>query len=444
MGPLVTILCLSMPPSGDCEVKPERNGTVLSLSQQGLKSVPTAVFRYVGLVELDLSRNSLSAVPAEISALRALQSLRLSWNSITSLPTQLGKLTCLRRLYLEFNGLTHLPQELGNLTQLQLIQANDNKILVLPDFSKLCALCDLNLEYNLIETVPANLCLAGNGRVRVKLRGNPIANVPPDVIVDGAILPYLRKQQQSLSGVNAARPAGQANKSPECLRTKGGVSFYVEHKKSPFRASERGGDGCETCIPENEPGPSCDPRHERYTRFHDEIEELIEKTRIAVSAGTGTCGAEGSPRPSPGRQKIHRSPAPATHSGRNLFKSSVAVPSTSNAGLQELQVTPTASTAGSRATPVQEKSPRKMKPVNFVSDRVEGMSLEECFTVNGETRKASEDQKAEEQENYEPTPRLPTSRDEAAESPITTTQAVINQEIDQETVDIVQNLLAGE
>jgi len=26
-----------------------------------------------------------------------------------------------------------------------LIQANDNKILVLPDFSKLCALCDLNL-----------------------------------------------------------------------------------------------------------------------------------------------------------------------------------------------------------------------------------------------------------------------------------------------------------
>ena len=157
----MTILCLSMPPSGDCEVKPERNGTVLSLSQQGLKSVPTAVFRYVGLVELDLSRNSLSAVPAEISALRALQSLRLSWNSITSLPTQLGKLTCLRRLYLEFNGLTHLPQELGNLTQLQLIQANDNKILVLPDFSKLCALCDLNLEYNLIETVPPNLCLAG-------------------------------------------------------------------------------------------------------------------------------------------------------------------------------------------------------------------------------------------------------------------------------------------
>ena len=64
--------------------------------------------------------------------------------------------------------------------------------------------------------------------------------------------------------------------------------------------------------------------------------------------------------------------------------------------------------------------------------------------MNGETRKASEDQKAEEQENYEPTPRLPTSRDEAAESPITTTQAVINQEIDQETVDIVQNLLAGE
>ena len=47
-----------MPPSGDCEVKPERNGTVLSLSQQGLKSVPTAVFRYVGLVELDLSREA--------------------------------------------------------------------------------------------------------------------------------------------------------------------------------------------------------------------------------------------------------------------------------------------------------------------------------------------------------------------------------------------------
>jgi Leucine-rich repeat (LRR) protein len=94
---------------------------------QGLTAVPEAVFRDVGLLELDVSDNRIEgALPAEIRRLQTLEVLDASGNKMTGVPAEIGQLRELRILNLADNDLTGLPRELGNLQKLELLDVSGN------------------------------------------------------------------------------------------------------------------------------------------------------------------------------------------------------------------------------------------------------------------------------------------------------------------------------
>jgi Leucine-rich repeat (LRR) protein len=89
--------------------------------------VPEAVFRDVGLLELDVSDNRIEgALPAEIRRLQTLEVLDASGNKMTGVPAEIGQLRELRILNLADNDLTGLPRELGNLQKLELLDVSGN------------------------------------------------------------------------------------------------------------------------------------------------------------------------------------------------------------------------------------------------------------------------------------------------------------------------------
>ncbi|UPQ99934.1 U-box domain-containing protein [Chloropicon primus] len=405
----------------------EREGMVLCLTQHALKQVPAKVFSHLGLVELDLSRNSIVELAPSIQVLKSLQVLKLSWNGLTNLPKEVCRLKKLKMLYLQFNNLTFLPEDLGNLENLAVLQANDNKIHHVPEsVSKLGHLSELNLEYNQIQILPNTLHLAGTknplGLGALKLRGNPLLYPSQDVIVEGtrAVLEFLRKQSGGqTSGVRRGGQEPAKLESPECLKAKGGVSFYVQHRNlsSSVRnlrggEEEQGGDGSS-----ERPGPNTEKDKYAYlhTDLHREVEELIAQTRETFSmegggpsdrssrhepgssssarAAASSNSSSGTPHECP--SPSHRRASPAKiHNGRTLFTSgsSPAIPERSR--VADLRVTP-APSPGKASTASGQDNEARGRQSSFArsfyehgaSRQLRGMDLGECITVNGKQRK---------------------------------------------------------
>lgn len=101
----------------------------LDLSDRGLSSVPSYVFKMTDLTSLDVSGNTLSgALPGEIRFLQHLQTLDASENVMTGVPAEIGQLSELRYLDLSNNDLTGLPNELGNLSLLLRLDLRGNAV----------------------------------------------------------------------------------------------------------------------------------------------------------------------------------------------------------------------------------------------------------------------------------------------------------------------------
>lgn len=106
---------------------PMKQEAIITLSNQGLTQLPSAVLKSTSIVSLDISHNRLSgSLPGEIRFLSQLKVLKADHNQMTGVPAEIGQLSNLEELDLSYNQLTGLPQELGNLQHLKLLRLTGN------------------------------------------------------------------------------------------------------------------------------------------------------------------------------------------------------------------------------------------------------------------------------------------------------------------------------
>uniref|UniRef100_A0A5B7BKW2 Ubiquitin-like domain-containing protein n=1 Tax=Davidia involucrata TaxID=16924 RepID=A0A5B7BKW2_DAVIN len=131
---------------------------VLDLSLNSIRDVPAAIGCLFLMQKLLLNVNCIldESISWEgLSSLKSLTVLSLSQNHLTMLPSALGALTCLRQLHIANNQLTCLPTEIGLLTQLQVLKANNNRISTIPNCIGSCtSLVEVDLSSNLLAELP--------------------------------------------------------------------------------------------------------------------------------------------------------------------------------------------------------------------------------------------------------------------------------------------------
>jgi Leucine-rich repeat (LRR) protein len=176
---------------------------ILSFSLLGLTSLPSDLYRFVNLEELDLSKNALTTLPANLlTALprlqrlilsfnqldtdsltfarnRTLQLLNLQGNRLTTVPNSVRQNRRLTGLWLGNNplttidlrglsrltdlnlynaGLTELPRRIGRLRRLLVLDAYHNRLSTLPhSLRRLHRLKQLALSHNELRTLPVGL-----------------------------------------------------------------------------------------------------------------------------------------------------------------------------------------------------------------------------------------------------------------------------------------------
>ncbi|EOA40343.1 hypothetical protein CARUB_v10009069mg [Capsella rubella] len=132
----------------------------IDLSDRGLKLLPDALGKIVGLVSLDLSRNDLKFLPDTISGLEKLEELDLSSNYLRSLPDSIGLLLNLRILNVTGNKLTSLPESIAQCRSLVELDASFNNLTSLPANIGygLLNLERLSIQLNKIRFFPNSIC----------------------------------------------------------------------------------------------------------------------------------------------------------------------------------------------------------------------------------------------------------------------------------------------
>ncbi|MBS4165195.1 Uncharacterized protein NEOC65_000244 [Neochlamydia sp. AcF65] len=150
----------------------------LFLGGNKLITLPAAIGQLSKLRGLYLNDNQLTILPAEIGNLSQLQELFLGGNKLTTLPSTIGQLSKLQELYLNDNQLTMLPEEIGNLSQLKELFLGCNKLAILPPtiglLSQLRLLC---LSNNQLTVLPASLKQLPAG-IDLNLDGNLLESIP--------------------------------------------------------------------------------------------------------------------------------------------------------------------------------------------------------------------------------------------------------------------------
>ncbi|PSS09509.1 LRR repeats and ubiquitin-like domain-containing protein [Actinidia chinensis var. chinensis] len=131
---------------------------VLDLGHNSIKDVPATISSLCSMQKLLLNSNEIldGSISWEgLTSLKSLTVLSLNQNHLTSLPSALGDLTCLSQLYIANNELTCLPTEIGHLTQLQVLKANNNRICTLPaSIGECTTLVEVDLSANLLVELP--------------------------------------------------------------------------------------------------------------------------------------------------------------------------------------------------------------------------------------------------------------------------------------------------
>lgn len=104
----------------------------LKLRRKKLTEIPSEVFLFKNLRELDLGNNRISVLPPQIAELKKLEILRLERNKLTTIGKSIGDLKSLRYLDLGLNHILSLPYEIGELDSLEFLQIWGNEITALP------------------------------------------------------------------------------------------------------------------------------------------------------------------------------------------------------------------------------------------------------------------------------------------------------------------------
>jgi len=130
----------------------------LDLSNNKIKSIPSAVGGFSSLKSLTLTSNHLATLPMELSQTKRLETLVLDHNKIKMLPADLfPNFTQLKTLSLASNQLTTFPESLGTLRHLDAVNLSDNKIHSLPESVGDLQVVELNLNRNQLASLPVSL-----------------------------------------------------------------------------------------------------------------------------------------------------------------------------------------------------------------------------------------------------------------------------------------------
>ena len=170
---------------------------ILNLSRNKISYLSSKQFSYLeNLKELNLSYNKLYHFGLNESVFTSIPSTTLNWidlshNKITVLPDGLfeGKaLTSLVKLFLQNNNMSEIPKSVFTsnfLTNLTKVKLEHNFINQIPPSSPLLKstlinLVELNLEFNQLETVSADIFNSANWTSLeiLKLDNNNISNIP--------------------------------------------------------------------------------------------------------------------------------------------------------------------------------------------------------------------------------------------------------------------------
>uniref|UniRef100_A0A8C4N4K0 PDZ domain-containing protein n=2 Tax=Eptatretus burgeri TaxID=7764 RepID=A0A8C4N4K0_EPTBU len=148
----------------------------LSVPDNDLMGLPSAISCLTTLKELDISKNGIQCLPENIKSCRGLSVVEASVNPITNLPEGFSQLVNLTQLYLNDAFLEVLPENFGKLTKLRILELRENHLKTLPkSMSKLTQLERLDLGGNEILEMPEviehlgslkELWLDGNGLQR--------------------------------------------------------------------------------------------------------------------------------------------------------------------------------------------------------------------------------------------------------------------------------------
>lgn len=120
------------------------SGTTFKLNNCALTKIPTELYDFTELTEIDLSNNKIKTISAKIRAFKQLEYLNISNNSINKLNKALEELPHLKKLDISNNKFIEFPQVICNLKQLEYLNIVDLNHLLLgeaisipPEFSQL-------------------------------------------------------------------------------------------------------------------------------------------------------------------------------------------------------------------------------------------------------------------------------------------------------------------
>ncbi|XP_047425791.1 erbin isoform X2 [Mugil cephalus] len=127
----------------------------LSMPDNDLTVLPSAIANLINLRELDVSKNSIQEFPENIKNCKVLAIVEASVNPISKLPEGFTQLLSLTQLYLNDAFLEFLPASFGRLTKLQILELRENQLKMLPkSMQKLTQLERLDLGSNEFTEVP--------------------------------------------------------------------------------------------------------------------------------------------------------------------------------------------------------------------------------------------------------------------------------------------------
>jgi len=105
----------------------------LKLKRKGYREIPTEIYNFKNLKELDLGNNKLVNIDPKIAQLTKLKILKLSRNQIQLIPTAIAKLNSLEYLDLGLNKIKALPEEMKTMQSLEFLQIWGNELTVIPE-----------------------------------------------------------------------------------------------------------------------------------------------------------------------------------------------------------------------------------------------------------------------------------------------------------------------
>lgn len=172
-------------------------GSILDLSNLGLRTIPIEIIAKFPIKILYLTNNKITQIPDQISTLKALELLDLSNNQISAPLDAIGALTNLETLHLSNNKLCGLPETIKSLINLKDLNLSNNNLEILPDiFQFMSKLTRLNLSSNKLSMLPATIGDLNN-LGSLTLAQNEFSTFP-DVIADLPKLKHLLVEKNPL------------------------------------------------------------------------------------------------------------------------------------------------------------------------------------------------------------------------------------------------------